>query len=112
MVGAVLFDVQVLERAGWSVVSVVGDVDLASLPELRQQAESASGDRVLLDLSGVDHLDPLGFGIVHAMHLRAARRGARFAVVCPPGRPRELFTETGVDRLIEVADGAEALSQA
>jgi anti-anti-sigma factor len=105
----VLFDVQVLERSGWSVVAVVGDVDLATLPTLRQDVELVDGARVALDLSSVDHFDPLAFGVVVWTRMRVQRRGGRFAVVCPPGRPRELFEESGVDRIVDVVDSFEQL---
>lgn len=104
-----LFDVQVLERSGWAVVAVVGDVDLATLPTLRQEAELVDAERVAVDLSGVDHFDPLGFGVVIWTAMRVRRRAGRFAVVCPPGRPRELFEESGVDRIVDVVDSVERL---
>ncbi len=103
-----LFDVRTLERDGWSVLAVVGDVDLANLPTLKQHADAVDGDRVALDLSGVDHFDPVALGVVVAMRLRARRRGASFVVVCPDGRPRELLREAAVDRIVEVV---EALGQ-
>ena len=104
-----LFDVRVLQREGWSVVAVVGDVDLATLLSLRQGALGAGTERVALDLSGVDHFGPLGFGIVVALQLRVARQGGRFVVICPPGRARELFAETRVDSIVELVDSVEEL---
>jgi len=98
----VLFDVRTLEREGWTVVAVVGDIDLATLPALRQHLETTSGAQVAIDLSGVDHLDPIGFGIVIAGALRARRRGALFAVIAPEGRPRELLAETELDQILTV----------
>jgi anti-sigma B factor antagonist len=108
-VSAVLFDVRVLQRGGWSVVAVVGDVDLATLPALRQGALGAGVDRVVLDLSGVDHFDPLGFGVVIALRLKVERQGGRFAVVCPPGRARDLFAESRVDAIVELVDSVDDL---
>jgi anti-anti-sigma factor len=105
----VLFDVRTVHRGGWDVVQVVGDVDLATVPTLQAALVSADGDRVALDLGGVDHFDPLGFGVVIAASLRTARRGARFAVLCA-GRPRELFAESGVDRIVEVAATVDDLA--
>ena len=89
------------------MVQVVGDVDLATIPSLRAHLDRPDGDRVGVDLGGVDLFDPLGFGVVIAASLRAARRGAQFAVVCPPGRPRELFAESGVDRILTVVDSVD-----
>ncbi len=106
-----LFDVRTLQRDGWTVVTVVGDVDLANLPAFKQHADAVTGERIALDLAGVDHLDPSTLGVVHALHLRARRRGAPFVVICPPGRPRELLRETGVDRVVDVVETIEALAQ-
>ncbi len=58
----------------------------------------------------MDHFDPLGFGVVLSASLRTVRRGARFAVLCA-GRPRELFAESGVDRIVEVAGSVDALER-
>ena len=107
-----LFDVRVLQREGWSVVAVVGDVDLASLPTLRQGALGAGTERVALDLSGVDHFDPLGFGIVIALQLRVARQGGRFVVICPAGRARDLFEESRVESIVDVVGSFDQLASA
>jgi anti-sigma B factor antagonist len=106
----VLFDVRTVHRGGWDVVQVVGDVDLATVPTLQAALVSAVGERVALDLVGVDHFDPLGFGVVLSASLRTTRRGARFAVLCS-GRPRELFVEAGVDRIVEVAGSIDELER-
>jgi len=97
-----LFDVRTLRRQGWTIVAVVGDVDLATMPTLHHHLESADGDRVALDLSGVDHLDPVTFGVVIVGSLRATRRGARFAVIAPESRPRELLAESRLDEVLTV----------
>lgn len=104
-----LFDVRTVPRGDWDVVQVVGDVDLATVPSLRTHLDAERGTNVALDLGGVDLFDPLGFGLVIGAVLRARRRDATFVVVCPPGRPRELFAETGVDRIVTVVDAVEAL---
>lgn len=105
-----LFDVRVLRRGGWTVVSVVGDVDLATMPTLHQELTGADGDRIALDLSGVDHLDPVTFGVLVAAALRARRRDATFAVVAPAGRPRELLAESRLDQALTVAGSLDDLS--
>ena len=104
-----LFDVRVLRRDGWTVVAVVGDVDLATMPALHQELSGVEGDRVALDLSGVDLLDPVTFGVLVAGALRTGRRGARFAVIAPPGRPRELLAESRLDEVLTVASSLDDL---
>lgn len=107
-----LFDVRTVRIDGWSVVAVVGDIDLATLPSLRQHLDLVDGDRVALDLSGVEYLDPVGLGIVLAGSVRAQRRSASFAVVCPEGRPREILRESRVDTIVRVVPDADLLDGA
>lgn len=107
--GTVLFDVRTVRRDGWSVVSVTGDIDLATLPSLRTELERVPADDVALDLRGVDYLDPVATGLLVAASLRAARRGGRFAVVCRSGRTRELLAESRLDEVLVVVDDADDL---
>ncbi len=98
------FDVTTIVSPPWSIVAVVGDVDLATMPALSGHLTSLDTDHVALDISAVDHFDPLCFGVVIAAALKAKRRDGRFCVVCPPGRPRELLAETGLDQIVAVVD--------
>ena len=91
-------------------MSVVGDVDLATMPLLHQELSAAEGERLALDLGGVDHIDPVTFGVLVAAALRASRRGAAFAVVAPEGRPRELLAESRLDQVLTVVESFDDLS--
>ncbi len=104
-----LFDVRVLRVGEWSVLAVVGDMDLATLPSLRQELDRLDGALTAIDLSGVDYVDPVSLGVILTGSLRATRRGGRFTVVCPPGPARDLLTESGLDRIIQVLDQQSAL---
>lgn len=97
-----LFDVRVVPVGDWDVLGVLGDLDLATVPRLRQGFDRVHGDRVAVDLSGVDYLDPVSLGVLLVGALRASRADGRYVVVCPPGPARELLAETGVDRILEV----------
>jgi anti-anti-sigma factor len=105
----VLFDVRILPHGDWSVLSVVGEVDLATMPALRQELDQLDGDRVALDLGSVDYLEPVSLGLIVAGSLRARRRGARFSVVCPPGAARDLLEESRLDRIVDVVAAVSEL---
>lgn len=107
-----LFDVRTLTRDGWTVVAVVGDVDLATIPSLNSKLAVADERNVALDLSGVDLFDALGTGVLVAAARRARRTGSAFAVICPVGRPRDLLAETRLDEILTVVDGFEDLAAA
>jgi anti-anti-sigma factor len=100
----VLFDARTVSRDGWTVVSVVGEIDLASLTAVRQELVRAEGDRVAFDISSVDYVDPVALGVLIAGALRVHRRDGRFVVVSTPGRARELLAETRLDEILEVVE--------
>ncbi|UDY34423.1 STAS domain-containing protein [Dermatobacter hominis] len=104
-----LFDVRVLPEGDWDVLCVVGDLDLATVPALRQSFDRLDSPASAVDLSGVDYVDPVTLGVLLLGALRAGRAGGRFAVVCPPGPARDLLAETGVDRILTVVDDRSAL---
>ncbi len=107
---AVLFDVRILPVGDWDVLCVVGDLDLATMPALRQGFDRLDSRSTAVDLSGVDHVDPVALGVLHVGALRARRSNGRFAVVCPSGPARDLLAETGVDQIIDVVDDLAALA--
>lgn len=104
-----VFETRTDTLGDWTVVRVVGDVDLAGLPAVRGELERAVGPKVALDLTGVDYVDPVALGVVVAGSVRMSRRGGAFAVVCPPGGPRNLLAESGLDRILTVVDRAADL---
>ena len=97
-----LFDVRTADRDGWSLATVVGDLDLATLPALRTALDQLDGQRTGLDLSDVAYLDTVVLGVVLGARVRARRRGGEFVVVCPAGAARDLLAESGVDRVLTV----------
>lgn len=103
-----LFDVRTVDHDGWSLATVVGDLDLGTLPALRTALDQLDGPRVGLDLADVAYLDTVVLGVVLGARVRARRRGGEFVVVCPPGGPRDLLAEAGVDSVLTVvASSAE-----
>jgi anti-sigma B factor antagonist len=104
----VLFDLQVHERDGWTVLSVVGELDLAAAPRVRQGVLSALNrsdevPRVVLDLTEVDLIDSSGLGVVlgTVRRVRAASGEVRVVVGGPP--VREVFALTELDRILPLA---------
>jgi len=105
----VLFDVRILPVGEWDVLCVVGDLDLATMPALRQGYDRLDSKSAAVDLSGVDHIDPVTLGVLFVGALRARRNNGRFVVVCPPGPARDLLSESGVDAVLTVLDDHAAL---
>ncbi|MCB1257748.1 MAG: STAS domain-containing protein [Microthrixaceae bacterium] len=101
-----LFNVSERREGDQTVLSVLGDVDLATLPELAGRIARTHGDLLVVDLSDVDYFDPLCLGVLIAGHLRCVRADRRFAIRCV-GRTRDLIHESGLDQIMTVLDGAD-----
>jgi anti-anti-sigma factor len=101
----VLFDLQRRTVGETEVVSVVGDLDLASLPRLATALGDLGGSRpdgaVTLDLEGVDYMDPVCLGALVAADLRVRRAGGVMTVRA--GEPiLALLAETRLNRILTV----------
>lgn len=101
-----MFDVQRRTVDSSEVLSVVGDVDLATLPELAAAITELLGPgrvgSVTLDLAGVDYIDPVCLGVLVNAGLRSRRAGGDLTVVAS-GPVRELLAETRLDEILAVA---------
>lgn len=100
-----LFDVQVDQRDGVAVVRVVGELDLASAPQVRTavvRALASGGPDLELDLTAVDFVDSLGLGVVVSALKRVRTNGGRLVVVVDAARVRKPFEVTGLDTLVDL----------
>jgi anti-sigma B factor antagonist len=85
----------------WTVVTVYGELDVASAPTLREQLIElvASGSHMLvLDLEGLDFLDSTGLGAIISALKRARTNGGDLRLVCTQSRIRRLFEITALDK--------------
>ena len=91
--------------AGHVLVTVAGEVDLATVPRLREQlfALAAGGRPLIADLDRVSFIDAAGLGVLAGAAGRAAAHGGRLHVVCARDRTRRLFCLTGLDRPVGLA---------
>jgi anti-sigma B factor antagonist len=91
-------------HAGVPVVSLSGEVDLATVPRLRGALQrAAAGGSLVVDLDGVHALDDVGLGILVGAAGRARAAGGDLVVVCTDGRLLDLLRRTRVDRALDVA---------
>jgi anti-anti-sigma factor len=103
------------ERHGESwVVTVVGDVDLHSAPELRDRLASlgdTGAKHIVVDLSECEFLDSMGLGVLLGAKKRMARDGRELHVVVTSPDVRRIFEITMLDRVLDLhATRAEALN--
>jgi anti-sigma B factor antagonist len=92
------------EEGGATVVTVAGDVDLTSLPELKQRliGELEGGARrLVVDLLGMTLLDSTVLGVLVGALKRARAADAQLALVVAPDL-LTVFEITGLDRVFAI----------
>jgi anti-anti-sigma factor len=108
-------DVTVEEMASGAVVSIAGDLDLASADDVEsalRDAESRSPDGlIVLDMTELAFIDSIGLRTVLLAHRRAEATGAGLVLVRSRSEDvTRLFEIAGVGELRFADDLSEALS--
>ena len=111
-----LVDVHVYREGDWTVVAVVGELDLAVAPRIRHAllealgpARSvASAPQVVLDLGAVHFIDSTGLGVVLGALRRVRVAGGTLRVVVVERQVADLFALLRLDAILEVHGSVEA----
>jgi anti-sigma B factor antagonist len=88
-------------------VQPVGELDLDTAPLLEQQMEAAraaGAKTVVLDLRGLTFMDSTGLRLVIRWDTAAKADGFEFAIVPGVDVVQRVFTLTGMDEFLPVAD--------
>jgi anti-sigma B factor antagonist len=102
---------EVSELAGWTVVSLYGELDVATAPSLREQLIELVNDghtQLVLDLDGIDFLDSTGLGTLIGALRRARTQGGDLRLVCTETRVTRLFEITGLDKAVPLLPSLDA----
>ena len=91
-------------HAAW--VTLDGELDLATVPELASRLEEALGSTRLLvvDLRQLTFMDSSGLSVLLEAHQTARRSGSRLVLVRGPAQVTRLFDITGLSERFEFAD--------
>jgi anti-sigma B factor antagonist len=93
---------------GDAVISLSGEVDLATIPLLHDSLSKAlahhPGRLIVVDLDGVTVLEDMGLGVLLGAAGSARQAGADLVVVCNNMRLRERLDRTGFSRAVDVRD--------
>lgn len=96
-----------------AVVSVSGEVDLATAGELSDYALEALrtvSPHVVVDLTDVTFMDSTGIKSLITIDRRTALAGGSFSLVGPSRSVRKLLTLTGLDETFPVYESIDQLS--
>lgn len=100
------FRVEAENDAGFNTVSVFGELDQATVPELRSALAEAlgEGNAVLVDLSDCDFIDSTGLSLLVEAKRKLAEDERHFGVCCPDVDVRRLLELTGIDEAVGLFD--------
>jgi anti-anti-sigma factor len=98
------FEVVAWDEAGVRVVRISGDFDIAAAARFRSASERADAELVVVDLRDTTFLDSSALGELIALQRRAARQGARLAILRPNGKADWIFKITGIDAHLPLYD--------
>jgi anti-sigma B factor antagonist len=104
--------IDVEQRGGWEVVRVSGEIDIRTAPELRDvlaRVLDTGGDKVVVDLEGVEFLDSTALSVMVGVHKRLVRKGSGLVLVCTREPILRVLTVTGLSRVFTVHDTLDAV---
>ena len=108
------FKVSAESTSALHTVSVAGELDQSTAPELRTALVTAFGDAqdgVLVDLSDCNFIDSTGLSLLVETKRRLAEDQRRFGVCCADADVRRLLELTGIDQAVNLFDTrAEAVA--
>jgi anti-sigma B factor antagonist len=106
----VAFRVEADSSTDLHTVTVFGELDQATAPQLRTALGDALGIRakpVLIDLSDCGFIDSTGLSLLVEAKRKLAEDDRRFAVCCPDVDVRRLLELTGIDEAVGLFDSKD-----
>ncbi len=92
-------------NAGAVTVSLAGELDLGSAPDLEQAlnaAQASSAGHVMIELAGLEFIDSTGLRLLLSAQRRADDSGQALVLRNPQPQVRRLFEVAGVLELISL----------
>jgi anti-sigma B factor antagonist len=102
------FSITAGDRDGRAYLTLRGELDLATAPELEQLVNESldAGNEVVVDLRALEFMDSSGIRVLVAAHARAARVGARLFIVRPASGSAvaKIVEVSGLDGELNIVD--------
>ncbi|WP_173434275.1 STAS domain-containing protein [Allosalinactinospora lopnorensis] len=99
-------------RADYAVVTVRGEIDLYTAPQLRSGFVDALEDgarRLIVDMSRVDFCDSTGMSVLLSAMKRSREKGGDLELVAPKSAVMKVLEVTGLDAVFTIQDSTDAL---
>jgi anti-anti-sigma factor len=90
-----------------TLVTVAGEIDLLTAPQLRDHLRPLPDDDLVLDISGVRLCAAAGLRMILDLQKRRARAGAQLVLAAPSAPVRRVLCLTGLDKTLPIAASVE-----
>jgi anti-sigma B factor antagonist len=103
-----------VEHGRWTIVIVIGELDMASAPTLRAELRrlaNSEATAVAVDLDAVGFCDSVGLGVLVGARRRVIESGGEFAVIVSAPRLERLFAISGLDSIMMMVASRNDLSR-
>jgi len=90
-----------------AVVSLEGEVDLYTAPELKQELHRLVGEgakRIVIDMTATTFIDSTTLGVLLSVVKRVRPEGGAVVLVCPDRNVKRIFEITLLDRVFTIVD--------
>ena len=100
---------------GWHCISVTGEIDLATVPDLEKAIDSvfsANSHPLVIDLRDSSFMDSTGLKALVMANRRFDENGRGFAIAVSAGPVSRLIDLSGVESSMRIVDSTEELDEA
>jgi anti-sigma B factor antagonist len=99
--------VDISSMPGATLARLVGEIDIATAPELREHLTTLPDHNTIAEMGEVSLLSAAGLPLLLDLHDRLARAGALLVLVNAPSPVRRVLTVTGLDTRFVMASTVE-----
>jgi len=93
-----------IDRGGYVIATLSGELDIASAPALREQLLSLlrAASHLIIDLSAVEHADASGLAVLVGSGRRARLLGGSVRLAAPSPEVARVLSATGMDQHLDI----------
>ncbi|MDA8370132.1 MAG: STAS domain-containing protein [Nocardiopsaceae bacterium] len=102
-------------HADYAVVTVRGEIDLYTAPQMHSALVDALGDgaqRLIVDMSRVEFCDSTGISVLLSAMKRAREKDGELELVAPKPAVMKILEVTGLDAVFTIQETTDALPMA
>jgi anti-sigma B factor antagonist len=98
--------VNVFEGEDQVTLSVIGEVEVYSLPDFSQIAEKQIGSRrqVVIDMEDLEYIDSSGLGFIVTYHERLSQKGQQLSLINLRPHVMRVFKITRLDQILDIVE--------